>query len=98
VTYPAPGKIAELSKLLIGMHDYGTGLDLESFRVIADFPLDGLEPGANLASKFAAYSDGVWSWKLTKPLSSLPSGTLTVEVRDQQGNTTRIERTFSVGN
>jgi len=34
---------------------------------------------------------------LTKPLASLPQGKLLVEIKDHQGNTTRIERVFSVG-
>ena len=31
---PAAGRNAELNRLLIGMHDYGTGLDAKSFRIV----------------------------------------------------------------
>jgi hypothetical protein len=63
---------------------------------MADFPLDGVAAGQNLASKFKAKSPGVWEWTLAKPLTDLSKGKLTVSVKDRQGNVTRIERTFSV--
>src|SRR5262245_38696452 len=75
----------------------GTGLDMDSFQVVADFTLDGIAAGQNLASKFAAKSAGVWEWTRARPLTELPRGKLTVSVRDRQGNVTRIERTFGVG-
>ena len=34
------------------MHDYYTGLDMDSFRVTADFAVDGAAAGENLAAKF----------------------------------------------
>jgi hypothetical protein len=34
---------------------------------------------------------------VTTPIARLGRGTLTVAVRDRQGNVTRIERTISVG-
>jgi hypothetical protein len=98
LTHPAPGLSTEpLTRILVGMHDYDTGLDLDSFTVVADFPIDGVPPGENLASKLKPLGDQRWELKLTRPLASLPRGQLTVSVKDRQGNTTRIERTFSVG-
>ena len=35
LTFPTPGPNRELSRILIGMHDYYTGLNPESFRVVA---------------------------------------------------------------
>jgi hypothetical protein len=96
LTYPTPGANAPLSRLLVGMHDYDSGLDAGSFRVVADFALDGAEAGENLASKFRAKEGGVWEMKLARPLADLPRGRIEVSVKDRQGNTTRIERTFSV--
>ena len=46
------------------MHDYGTGLDLDSFSVTADFAIDGVKPGENLAAKFKALPDGRWELRL----------------------------------
>ena len=63
---------------LIGMHDYYTGLDTESFRVTADFDVDGVPAGEDLAAKFRRESQGVWEWTLAKPLAKLAKGVLTV--------------------
>jgi hypothetical protein len=97
LTLPHPGANAELSRILVGMHDQGTGLDAASFSVVADFAVDGTKPGDNLASKFKDRGDGVWELKLDKPLTTLAAGTLAVSVKDRQGNVTRIERSFAVG-
>ncbi len=96
LTYPRAGANAEVGRILVGMHDYGSGLDDASFKVTADFPLDGTKPGDDLAGKFKAKGDGVREWKFSAPLKDLKHGTLTVSVKDRQGNTTRIVRTFSV--
>jgi hypothetical protein len=96
LTYPQAGANTPLTRIVIGMHDYYTGLDMDSFEVVADFPLDGSAPGRNLASKFKAKTPGVWEWALTRPLTDLPKGKLTVSVKDREGNLTRIERTFFV--
>jgi len=42
-------------------------------------------------------SPGVWELKLTAPMQKLASGKLIVSVKDRQGNTICIERTFTVG-
>ena len=63
LTLPAPGKNAELARLLVGMHDYGTGLDQKSFTVIADFPMDAVPAGQNLAGRFKLKSQGVWEFR-----------------------------------
>jgi hypothetical protein len=97
LTYPKAGANAELSRILVGMHDYGSGLDMDKFEVKADFAVDGVPAGENLALKFKPRTEGVWEWKLAKPLTNLSRGRLTVSVQDRQGNVTRIERTFSVG-
>lgn len=97
LTLPAAGKNAELSRLLVGMHDYNTGIDTKSFTVVADFAIDGVPAGENFAAKFRPATQGVWEYRLLQPLTKLERGKLTVSVADGQGNLTRIERTFSVG-
>src|SRR5262249_11367034 len=52
LTYPRAGANGPLTRILVGMHDYDTGLDMNSFEVTADFALDGVAAGQNLASKF----------------------------------------------
>lgn len=94
LTYPQAGAQKSLTRILVGMHDYGTGLDMESFEVLADFPVAGVAPGKNLAAKFKQAADGVWELALSEPMVNLPKGKLNVLVKDRQGNTSRIERTF----
>ena len=53
--------------------------------------------GQNLAGKFSEKSGGVWEYRLAKPVTALSSGTLTISVKDRQGNITRVEREISVG-
>lgn len=97
LTSPQAGANTELTRILVGMHDYATGIDLASFTVTADFPIDGVKPGENLAGRLKEKSAGVREFKLTTPIKDLKRGTLTVAVKDRQGNLTRIERTFSAG-
>jgi hypothetical protein len=97
LTYPQAGANAELTHILIGMYDYDSGLDLASLQVVADFPVDGVAAGENLASRFKVQAQNAWEWKLSTPVRTLPKGKLTVSVKDRQGNRTSIERTFSVG-
>jgi hypothetical protein len=85
-----------VDRLLVGMCDYGSGLDLASFSVVADFEIDGVAAGEELASRFKEKSQGVWEWKLTKPMAKRAGGKVRVAVKDKQGNVSRIERTFSV--
>ena len=96
MTYPRAGANHSLKRLLIGMHDYESGLDPASFRVMADFPLAGVPAGEDLAPRFKIKAPGVWELPLATPLTELSKGRLTVSVRDRQGNESRIERTFSV--
>src|SRR6185503_9107422 len=41
LTTPRSGANASLDRILIGAHDYYTGLDTKSFTVMADFPVNG---------------------------------------------------------
>ena len=96
LTTPSAGANEALTRILVGMHDYDSGLDLASFRVVADFEIDGVAAGQNLAAKFEAKTLGVWEMKLTKPIARLAKGVLDVSVQDRRGNVTRIERSFTI--
>ena len=99
MTYPRPGVTSEpLTRILIGMHDYNTGMDWASFTVTADFALDGIKPGENLAERFQSLSDHRWEWKLKRPITSRKMATLVVSIKDRQGNVNLIERRFTVTN
>jgi hypothetical protein len=96
VTYPRAGANTELTRILVGMHDYDSGLNLDSFTVVADFTVDGAPAGENLASRFKPVAPGVWEMKLTKPILQLAKGALGVSVKDRQGNWAYVARTFTV--
>ena len=97
LTHPHAGVNAEpITRVLLGMHDYYTGLDLESFAVTADFEIDGIAPGENLAARFRPLPGSRWEWKLPKPIADLPRGTLIVSIRDREGNLNRLERSFLI--
>lgn len=91
---PRAGANPPLERILLGMHDYGTGLDAGSFAAVADFAVNRVAAGEDLAPKFVSLGGGVFELKLAAPLS-VTQGKLTVSVKDKQGNVTRIERTFS---
>ena len=97
LTEPRSNANPQFDRILVGMHDYYSGLDPASFTVTANFEVAGLKAGDNLAAKFKPKSQGVWELKLPKPISQLSNAKLIVSVKDKQGNWTRIERDFSVG-
>jgi hypothetical protein len=97
LTYPPSGVSKEpLSRILFGMHDYASGLDLASLSVTADFEIDGIKPGENLAAKFQPLPGSRWELRLQKPIAALPRGRLAVSVRDRQGNVARVEWTLTM--
>jgi hypothetical protein len=96
LTYPQAGVNGPLSRIVLGMHDHYSGLDLRSFQVVADFSIGGVATGENLAHRFQTKSPGVWEFVLGEAITALPERTLTVSIQDQQGNVSRIKRRFSV--
>ncbi len=97
ITAPVAGANPALDRILIGAHDYYSGLDLATITVTADIEINGQPPGKNLAAHFKPRSQGVWELPLVRPLAPLARAQLVVSVKDKQGNLTRLERTFSVG-
>jgi len=97
LSLPAAGKNTELSRILIGLHDDNSGLNLDTLRITADFVIDDVKPGINLADLFKEKSQGVWEMTLKKPLTALVRGKLVVSVTDKQGSGHRVERTIAVG-
>ena len=86
-----PGPLTELR---FGMADAYSGLDLTTLSVTADFPVEGRAAGSELADLAAHAGDGIWSLPLSQPLAGLSGNHLYVEVRDVQGNVTRMDRYF----
>jgi hypothetical protein len=96
VTSPRERQQEPLAKILVGMHDYYTGLDQASLRVVTDFAVNDKPAGENLASLMQETSPGVWELKLEKPIAQLKHGKIVVSIKDKQGNITTVDRLFSV--
>ncbi len=96
VAWPRPEVNASLQRLSFAAYDYLSGLKPASTVVTADFTVNGQAPGANLAPLFHETAQNLWTLSLDSTMTSLPSGTLHVEVADNAGNTTRQDVVFSV--
>ncbi|HXD85684.1 MAG TPA: hypothetical protein VN641_04275, partial [Urbifossiella sp.] len=94
IALPALGTNAPLKRIRIGMSDYG-GLDEKSFTVVADFSVNGIAAGVNLAPEFKQAVPGVWELELQAPFRG-PRGKLTASVKDRQGNVSGIDRHFEI--
>jgi hypothetical protein len=97
IASPQPGRNDSLDRIVIGLHDYYSGLDESSLTIVADTAIAAVDAGEDLAPRFEKTHTGVWQWKLKRPMSDLQDATLTVTVRDRQGNTTKLRRSFSIG-
>jgi hypothetical protein len=94
LTHPAADEKGSLSRILVGMHDFDSGLNMETFEVTASFSIDGAAPGANLAPKFKALPGSRWELEVNDP-PLVQDGVLTVSIADQAGNRSRIVRRLS---
>jgi hypothetical protein len=98
ISSPRPEQTADPLQLIrIGLHDFNTGLDIDSFSVQADFTIDGMLAGTELASLFSQTGDHIWTYTLQNPIDQLSDAELFVSIKDNQGNTTSQHRRFSVG-
>lgn len=97
LTTPRRGRIEQLDAISIGMHDYYSGLDLKSLQITADFVLDGIPAGTNLADRFIEHQPGIWRWNLRRPIRRPGPGRLQASVCDKQGNRVHIDRRFHIG-
>jgi hypothetical protein len=97
VSLPRAGWSSEpLSMIRVGADDYYSGLDERSLSVEADFAVNGRRAGRELADLFARTSDGVWALPISPTVDQLRRATLTVSVKDKQGNVARVVRVFSI--
>ena len=96
ITEPVAGHNASLDRILIGFHDYYTGIEVSSLVVTATFGVNGIQPGENLADHFVPLSQGVYQLLLNKPLHKLNNARMTVSVKDKEGNLSEIVRDFEV--
>ncbi|QVL31469.1 hypothetical protein KIH39_21875 [Telmatocola sphagniphila] len=95
VTSPQPGVNKEFNRILIGLWDVNSGLDQDSWTVKADFEVNGQKPGSDLSSLFKKRETGIWELQLSSAPAIIERGEIIVTIRDNQGNTTRVDRIFS---
>ncbi len=99
VSLPRPGlNTAPVSLLRFGLADANSGVDLSTLSVSADFVVEGRPPGSELADLAVAVGDpeeGIFGIFLSQPLPNLSQAILRAEVRDFQGNVTRVSRNFA---
>jgi hypothetical protein len=95
ITSPRPGD-RSIDRIVIGLHDYYSGLDMDSLRVEANVAVEGLAPGENLFKRLAFNEtrQGVWQFALKQTLEVAAEIELTVSAKDRQGNRAHIQVTL----
>lgn len=93
---PPRGRVTQLTRILIGMDDYYSGIEPDSFSVTSDFVVNRVAAGENLAPHFQSIGAGIWELKLQQPLREPGKHAIKVSIKDHQGNQTNIDRTFEV--
>lgn len=94
---PRLGQQEQVTRILFGMDDYYSGINVKSLRVLADFAVGQQPANTNLASHIQAHGAGVYELKFDKPLRDVGEYEVVVSVEDQQGNVRQIHRTFEIG-
>ncbi len=98
LSLPRPGaNSGPLDGLRFGLADANSGIDLSSLSVKASIPLAGRPAGAELAGLAQPAGDGIYVIPLSPPLPAAANAVLSLAVADNQGNITRVQRRFAVG-
>jgi len=87
-----PGAV---DRLQFGLSDAYTGVDMATLSVVADFPVSGRPANTQLADLASSIGDGIYEIDFGGPMSPNGSAHIRVEVKDGEGNVTRVERAFS---
>ena len=97
VSEPRPERNANaLSVIRWGMADNYSGLDLTTLSVTATVAINGRAAGDELSDLAQAVGDGIYEIALSSPITQVDEAHLFVEVKDKQGNVTRVNVKFSV--
>jgi hypothetical protein len=84
-----------LTEFRIGLADAYSGISNGTLSVKADFPVNGLAPGTELADHGTFVSQEIFSLPLA-PITNLPPSHITASVLDVQGNRTTVKLRFWV--
>jgi hypothetical protein len=97
VSQPRAGEnLAPVSAIVVGAADANSGIAAGSLSVKADFALAGRPAGSELADLAQSAGDGIWRIPITPAFGAGAAGTIRAEVRDVQGNVTRVAQRFTV--
>ncbi len=83
-----------LNEIRIGVSDANSGISNTTLSVIADFPVNGAAPGAELAGQGTFINPGIFSIPLQTPIGALSPSHITAAVSDAQGNRTTLKVRF----
>jgi len=83
-------------EIRIGIADAHSGIDPASLSITSDLAVNGRAPGAELADLAVGVDDGIRAITLSPPIAQVVDRHVYAEVRDHQGNVTRIARAFTV--
>jgi hypothetical protein len=96
MSLPRPGTTpGPLGTIRVGVAD-AHGILPGSLSITADFPVAGRAPGAELADLATPAGEGIHVIAIDPPIAVGGSGRVHAEVRDLQGNVTRVDRKFAV--
>jgi hypothetical protein len=97
LSVPRAGVLRQVVRSIrVGVADANSGIAPDSLSIRADVVVNGRAPGSELADLALPVDDGVREIALDPPLHDLPDRHVYAEVRDAQGNVTRVARRFSV--
>lgn len=96
VSLPRPGvNTSPVTSIRVGVADANSGIADGSLSIRASFAVGGAAAGTELAPSANAVGGGIYEVPLPAALPPGASGTITAEVRDNQGNVTRVRQSFS---
>lgn len=91
-------KDRKLTRFIIGAYDLESGINPATLSVKLDRAVGNIPAGTNIAANATITNGGTVVVSLPTPIDLLTGAvTVTVEIRDQAGHTTRILRTYSHG-
>ncbi len=98
VSAPRPGaNSGPLTAIRVGIADAYTGIAPSTLSITASIPINGRPAGVQRADLAHPAGKAIYATSLDPPMDSVTDAHLYVQVADQQGNVTRVDRKFSVG-
>jgi hypothetical protein len=98
VSSPRPGRNAgAVTVLRVGFADANSGINLSTLSLKLSVSVLGRAADAELADLARRVADGVYEIAITPPLVNLTLAHVRASIADRQGNITRVDQEFTVG-